>query len=282
MRLIAYRPTPELVRLVDTLGGRWTGYRALCRCPAHADKTPSLSIRQGDRGILVRCFAGCDNHDVLRELSRVAHVPRTGAPDRTDFDKTPNANVARLWSEAIDTSGTLAAHYLDRRCIDPGFCNLRYHPRCPKGPKPGTTFTPALLVAAHDDAQLRAVQRIFLDPEGRAIDKLMIGRPEAASWRGRAPADGRLAIAEGFETAARFMMRTGIPCWAALGAARLPLLALPSALDELIIAEDPDAEGRAAATRSVLAYARPGLAIRRMPPPRNTDGKIAGDWAKLD
>ncbi|MGO7251754.1 hypothetical protein ACCS63_36070, partial [Rhizobium brockwellii] len=56
MTLIANRPSQKLVDLVGALGGTWHRNVATCRCPAHTDKTPSLSLRQGDRGILVTCF----------------------------------------------------------------------------------------------------------------------------------------------------------------------------------------------------------------------------------
>ncbi|MBY0307047.1 MAG: toprim domain-containing protein [Sphingomonas sp.] len=282
MPLIAYRPSIEMLRLVEALGGHWTGYRALCRCPAHDDKTPSLSIRQGDRGILVKCFAGCANADILRELSRIARVPSVGAPNRRDHDHPPQANVRRLWNEGIDVTATLAARYLERRQIEPGFHGLRYHPRCPKGPKPATVFAPALLVAAYEHDELRALQRIFLRPDGTAIEKLMIGHPNAASWHGSQPIDNTLGIAEGFESAARFTIRTGIPCWASLGAARLPLIALPETLERLVIAEDDDAEGRAAAVRAIQGYGRTGLTITRMPPPRPPGLRGPNDWARLD
>ena len=37
-----------------------------CRCPAHADKSNSLGIKQGDEGrILLNCFAGCDVKSIL-------------------------------------------------------------------------------------------------------------------------------------------------------------------------------------------------------------------------
>jgi hypothetical protein len=43
--------------------GKW-----LARCPAHDDRSPSLSIREtGDR-VLVHCFAGCAVSDVLLAL----------------------------------------------------------------------------------------------------------------------------------------------------------------------------------------------------------------------
>lgn len=44
--------------------GRWSA-----RCPAHGDKTPSLSIRELDDGrILLHCFAGCDVHAITAAL----------------------------------------------------------------------------------------------------------------------------------------------------------------------------------------------------------------------
>lgn len=59
MPLTAKRPSQELADIVGTLGGTWSSHVAMCRCPAHTDSNPSLSIRQGERGILVTCFAGC-------------------------------------------------------------------------------------------------------------------------------------------------------------------------------------------------------------------------------
>ena len=42
-------------------GNGWTA-----RCPAHEDRTASLSIAEGDDGrVLVHCFAGCNTMDVL-------------------------------------------------------------------------------------------------------------------------------------------------------------------------------------------------------------------------
>jgi hypothetical protein len=51
----------ELVR--QTGSGRW-----IARCPAHPDKSPSLSVREvGDR-TLIHCFAQCEVGDVLGAL----------------------------------------------------------------------------------------------------------------------------------------------------------------------------------------------------------------------
>lgn len=40
--------------------GRW-----YAKCPAHADRSPSLSIRDTGEKVLIHCFTGCDAEDVL-------------------------------------------------------------------------------------------------------------------------------------------------------------------------------------------------------------------------
>lgn len=37
----------------------------MARCPAHADRTPSLSIRMDGDRLLIHCFAGCPAESVL-------------------------------------------------------------------------------------------------------------------------------------------------------------------------------------------------------------------------
>jgi AAA domain len=38
------------------------------RCPAHEDRNPSLSVTNGTTRVLLRCFAGCSNDDVIAVL----------------------------------------------------------------------------------------------------------------------------------------------------------------------------------------------------------------------
>jgi hypothetical protein len=66
-----FQPTAETLAIVARLGGHWNGRYALVPCPAHEDRTPSLSIRQGQHSILVHCFAGCDGGDVMRAIRHV-------------------------------------------------------------------------------------------------------------------------------------------------------------------------------------------------------------------
>ena len=42
---------------------------ATARCPAHADRTPSLSVTRGKNGdAIFKCWAGCDWREVSTEL----------------------------------------------------------------------------------------------------------------------------------------------------------------------------------------------------------------------
>lgn len=42
--------------------------RYMARCPAHPDRRPSLSVRDGETRVLLHCFAGCQTEDVLAAL----------------------------------------------------------------------------------------------------------------------------------------------------------------------------------------------------------------------
>ena len=53
--------------ITKALGGRWQAHYGVCRCPVHADREPSLKVRDDSRksdGIDVHCFAGCEWQDV--------------------------------------------------------------------------------------------------------------------------------------------------------------------------------------------------------------------------
>lgn len=55
----------RLERVKQTAPGRW-----LARCPAHEDRSPSLSIRELEDGrVLLHDFGGCSAADVLAALS---------------------------------------------------------------------------------------------------------------------------------------------------------------------------------------------------------------------
>jgi hypothetical protein len=59
--------TAELLPLLDGVRTRGSG-KWLGRCPAHQDKSPSLTIAEGERGLLLKCWAGCTLKEITGAL----------------------------------------------------------------------------------------------------------------------------------------------------------------------------------------------------------------------
>ncbi len=54
----------ELLGMLDKVRAHGSGKLSAC-CPAHADRSPSLSLRVAEDGrLLVHCFAGCSIEEV--------------------------------------------------------------------------------------------------------------------------------------------------------------------------------------------------------------------------
>ena len=277
MSIVRNRPSPALRDLVGRLKGAWSGNVAMCRCPCHADRTPSLSIRQGDRAVLVTCHAGCDSRDVLRELRRIAHLPTfDGSWVIPSIEPHVKLHLT-IWQAGRPIEGTLAERYVrEVRQIWAPLEDLRFHPRCPRGQGKLASFEPALLVAIRKAGAIAAIQRIFLDPSTSTYtEKRVLGQAIGAAWTNGPPAK-TIGICEGFETAAAYMSLTGIQAWATMGAKRFHQVDIPASVETVILLADDDAEGRRARDRAAESYRRPGLAIETEWPP----GRM-NDWAQL-
>jgi DNA primase len=57
----------DLLSRLDAVKPRGSG-KWVARCPAHADTTPSLTITEGHKGSLVKCWAGCSLVDICAAL----------------------------------------------------------------------------------------------------------------------------------------------------------------------------------------------------------------------
>lgn len=277
MPIVNNTPSPDLRSLIRRIGGSWSGNTAMCRCPCHADRTPSLSIRQGDRAILVTCHAGCDSRDVLKALRRITDLPTIDASGVTpSFQRSTGIHLA-IWKAGRPIEGTLAERYVrEVRQIWAPLEDLRFHPRCPRGQGKLASFEPALLVAMRKAGVIAAIQRIFLNPSTSAYtEKRVLGQAIGAAWT-NGPPGKTIGICEGFETAAAYTSLTGIQTWATMGAKRFHQVDIPASVETVILLADNDAEGRRARDRAAKSYRRPGLAIETEWPP----GRM-NDWAQL-
>ena len=64
--------------------------RWMARCPAHSDRTPSLSVRwTGDR-VLLYCFAGCSYQDIVNALGLSPSRPSSAGRHYEPIFKEPH------------------------------------------------------------------------------------------------------------------------------------------------------------------------------------------------
>lgn len=244
--------------IVERLGGEWHRRGGMCRCPAHDDHRPSLSVRPGERRLLFHCFAGCETSRVIRALSALQLIGPSApagaeqdAPSPADPDRRNRGAAARLWAMAHPIAKSPAGDYLRGRGLTLEVSDLRYHPRAPYGRGHRVIFRPALLAAVRDAGGLVAVHRTFLDARSASLadlpqPKRALGRLGAGAVRLREPQGGVLGWAEGIENAIAATQLTGIPCWATLGTERFARVALLPSVDRLILFLDNDAGGRRA------------------------------------
>lgn len=90
------------------LRARRSGPGWSARCPAHQDRSPSLSISEGQDGrVLLHCFSGCTAEEIVAQLGvRMADL-MGDAPDRVD-----ERRVLKLEPEITPDEAQIAAEIL--------------------------------------------------------------------------------------------------------------------------------------------------------------------------
>ena len=232
--------------IAKALGGRKAGGGWTARCPAHDDRTPSLSICDADGGkVLVRCHAGCGQDRVIAALqarylwtesglllfSRPAPrvVVESGIAGAQSVPKShlpfggQRCPRRERWSRPISPRADYISHHRQ---------DLRFQAGL-KHPSGGLwPAMVALVTLGLDDTPL-AIHRTFLarDGAGKApVDpqRMMLGPCRGGVVRLAAPREV-LMVGEGIETCLAAMMATGHPAWAALSTSGLRALDLSAA-----------------------------------------------------
>jgi putative DNA primase/helicase len=277
--------------IARALGGRRAGRTWMARCPAHEDRSPSLSIATGKDGkVLVRCHAGCDQRDLIAALLQRGLWQTKGRTSGIDFNhrrrlaEEPNAdNLKRgaaalaIWHASQAAQGSPVGTYLRSRGLD-----LRVSPvlRSHAGlrhPSGGVWPAMVALVTHGATGSPIAVHRTFLarDGGGKApVDpaKMMLGPCRGGAVRLGEPG-AVLMVGEGIETCLAAMLATGNAAWAALSTSGLRSLDLPRDIRDVIVLADGDEPGEAAAKECAQRWKREGRRVRIARPPQGTDFK---------
>jgi hypothetical protein len=274
---MSYKLTAETLAIVQRLGGHWNGRYAMVRCPAHEDRTPSLSIRQGRTSILVHCFAGCDGADVMRAMRQVLGTVIGNQMPIAEVSNERSAPFRRLWDEALPVEGTLAERYLrDIR----GICflppDVRFRPLCPMGRGHDARFLPALLVGVFRHQRLIAIQRLFLDPvTAKRTHRMMLGNSRGGTWPARF-AGTTMRIAEGFESACAYWQLTEDQAGTCFGVRNFASFQIAPGTTFVTLLPDNDAEGHGFARRALASRDDEGVAMSVIACPSGY-----GDWAEI-
>jgi len=275
--------------LTVALGGHWYGTYGLCRCPAHDDRTPSLSLKNGADGrLLAYCHAGCNFTDIMDGLSRLGlteghriipavdpvMLARRAARERAEA-KRKSRQAYTLWKAAEPIRGTLAEAYLRARNITGSLPDtLRFHPAVWH---PSAQRLPAMIALVEGSNEF-SVHRTYLTA-GKAVkasvlpSKAMLGSVKGGAVRLSRSA-GDLVVAEGIETALSLssgLITSSCTLWAALSTSGLKCLHLPSTPNRLTIAMDGDRAGREAGNVLAQRAVALGWIVSLLPAPEGRD-----------
>lgn len=225
--------------------------------------TDAATGEHGDLLDVIRESCGlADFRQVVAEARRFLSLPRPELdPNR---QRRPSTSIGspksarRLFAMSHPIKGTMAELYLRARGITslPANGSLRFHPRCyyRSGSSEQVETYPAMIAAVTDfDGRITGVHRTYLDPERfnrSAGGKAPTDSPRRAMGHllGNAvrfgSADEVMAAGEGIETVLSLRcVLPEMPMAAALSAAHLAAILLPSKLRRLYIVCDDDLAG---------------------------------------
>lgn len=265
---------PDIRQAARLLGGDAYGRnRISCPGPGHGRNDRSLSIKFTDDGFICESFAGddwkeCRDH-IKAALGLSDDRPAPIVAPEPDYaalisQKRRIDAAARIWGETVPLHGTLAERYLSSRGITYDGEALRYHP----GQR--------LMVAMMSDAvtgEPCGIHRTFLDPDGKKVDRKMLGRAAGAVVRlaEDAAVTYGLGIAEGIETALRAPFW---PMWACLSASTMKAMPVLAGITSLSIFADQDKAGLTAANECGQRWHAAGVEVTMAAP-------LSGDFADI-
>lgn len=190
----------------------------------------------------------------VRELLPDAPITR-GKPPRDDAQCV--AAMRELWNAAVPVAGTMGEAYLrSRGCWTPVIAaspELRFIPRT-RATKHASGFLAALLARVTSPGGRPAnIHRTFLEDGAKAYRALMPGAlPDGCAIR-LMPADGRIGVAEGIETAVHAARRFDVATWATISAGGMERWTPPPGTDHVDIFGDCDRRFAGQASAYILA-----------------------------
>lgn len=272
---------------------RRCGSGFMASCPVHQDRTPSLSIRDGDKAIILKCFSrDCSYAEIMAAIGgQVVPALEQKPAER----KAPSTDkVIQIWSESAPVSKDdpvwLYLRETRKLALSVVPLAIRYHPALEyweqdehdrwtmAGLFPG-------MVAAFTDltGAVSAVHRTFLTRNGQKGFDQESGRAcrrvkgtIAGSAIKLFEAGEVVGVAEGIETALAAHQLFGVRTWAAYSTSNMQNLVIPESVREVLIFGDNDVHhaGQKAAAKLAARLTSEGRRCKLVVP-----NKPGTDWA---
>jgi putative DNA primase/helicase len=254
-----------------------------------------LALRDGERGLMAKCWGGCDAADVYAELrhrklisgkrppSPLAGVVAAAKADATRKTMARVANALDQWEHALPIKDTRGDRYLrEARGIDvlspyvgeSAEHVLRFCPRCWHS-SPGI-YRPAVVAKIeHTHRGFIGIHVTYLAVDGS--NKTTLGPPRkifgvcmgGAVRLGNPDANRWFIVGEGIETTLSVVQACALPGWAALSSGGIMKLVLPPEARMVVIAADNDVNGvgQRNARRAAARFCGEGRHARIFTPP---------------
>ncbi|WP_222184656.1 DUF7146 domain-containing protein [Geminicoccus harenae] len=274
--------------IAHALGGRGTAKGWLCHCPAHRDRSPSLTVVDGDNGRPVfHCWAGCTFEEVRAALAAeglwsdqaVSMSPEEIERRRREREareeaenKVREAEALAVWRNARPIEADdLAGRYLRSRGFLPPFppCLRQGTHRSSSGRE-----WPAMVAGAcrYPGRAVVAVQVSPLAEPGRKAwskpSRITTGRLPGAAVRVSPWREGqRVVLTEGVEDALAVAAACpDVAAWAVLGTANAATVQLPHrALVTLCLDGDDAGQKATAAAMKALRSSGHDVLVAALP-----------------
>jgi len=268
-------------QIISALGGR----NGKCKCPAHDDRDPSLSVSEQNGKVLVKCHAGCSQDAVINALRARGLWYKKGdkspaAPTRKpstddDLKLAENAKWMKAWhilrrasiysNENPEKRKEILGRYFKGRCIDKIPVNAMLLSPSDTERLIGKRFPALVLPITNSARRLQGAAVTLLSKDGST--KLAIDKPKRIFGKmkqgfvqlGVIERDGPLVVGEGIETVLSAKQIARIPAALAAFIVTNKDVELPHCA-ELIVAGDNDGPGRLAASAVAEHHAVSGRA----------------------
>ncbi len=232
-----------LQKIIEKTKAKKHGSQYLGHCPAHDDKSPSLSIKQDGEKILLHCHAGCAYEDIASALDiREKNHQRSNEYQSESFK--------RIWGEieSINTRPENAAsRYLKQRGINSDVfpSTLGFIRELKYSEKGKTSFHPALVgKITNSEGFLKGVMRTYITEDGykASVDtpKKCLGEIKGCGVRLGNIVGPVVHITEGIETGLAIYAAINQPVIAALNAGNQKTLEFESCIKEVHMWPDKD------------------------------------------